>query len=898
MSSEPQRPNPDELLSRVQADERQQARGKLKIFLGYAAGVGKTYAMLEAAHQRLVEGIDVVAAYIETHGRPETETLLAGLEMLPRRQVEYRGYLLPELDVDAVLARRPALALIDEMAHTNAPGLRHPKRYQDVEEILAAGIDVYTTLNIQHLESLNDIVAQITGVTVRETIPDRVIDETTDLELIDLPPDELQHRLEEGKVYIPEQAAQAIRQFFRTGNLTALRELAMRHVAERVDEQMRAYMQARAIPGPWPAGEHLLVCVSPSPLSERLVRSARRLAGELNAGWTALYVEAPDRLRLSEADQDQVAHTLHLAEELGGRALTLAGRSVAETVLDYARRHNVTKIVVGKPLEPRWRRLLRGSVVDQIIRAGDPVDLYVISAGSGAARPSEWAEWHPHPPWRRYAQAMLLVLLGSLLSSVVHRFLAPTNLVMIYLLVVVAAALYLGRGPAVLAAVLSVLVFDFFFVPPYLTLAVADTEYLLTFLALLIVGLLLSDLTARVQEQVEATRRRERETGALYTLSRDLAVAVDLESVVQAVEANAGETVGREVVILLPRANDGKPLDLYTHSPVATLDDHEMAVAVWAFEHSRPAGRGTDTLPDARLRYLPLSTARGKVGVLGVWPAEAGRYLTPEQRRLLEAFASLAAVAVERVHLAEAAGQVQLLEATEKLQSALLNSISHDLRTPLVSITGALSTLQEDDVRLDEEARRILVDTAAEEAGRLNRLVGNLLDMTRLEAGALKVKRELRDLQDVIGAALHQVGDRLGDRPVEIDIPADLPLVPLDFVLVVHVLVNLIDNALKYSPPGSPIHIRTRPLDGEAAIEVADQGIGIPAEDLDRVFQKFYRVQRPDNVTGTGLGLSISKGLVEAHGGRIWAENRPGGGVAITVALPLSEASNQQKLAP
>lgn len=898
MSSEPQRPNPDELLSRVQADERQQARGKLKIFLGYAAGVGKTYAMLEAAHQRLVEGIDVVAAYIETHGRPETETLLAGLEMLPRRQVEYRGHLLPELDVDAVLARRPALALIDEMAHTNAPGLRHPKRYQDVEEILAAGIDVYTTLNIQHLESLNDIVAQITGVTVRETIPDRVIDETTDLELIDLPPDELQHRLEEGKVYIPEQAAQAVRQFFRTGNLTALRELAMRHVAERVDEQMRAYMQARAIPGPWPAGEHLLVCVSPSPLSERLVRSARRLAGELNAGWTALYVEAPDRLRLSEADQDQVAHTLHLAEELGGRALTLAGRSVAETVLDYARRHNVTKIVVGKPLEPRWRRLLRGSVVDQIIRAGDPVDLYVISAGSEAARPSEWAEWHPHPPWRRYAQAMLLVLLGSLLSSVVHRFLAPTNLVMIYLLVVVAAALYLGRGPAVLAAVLSVLVFDFFFVPPYLTLAVADTEYLLTFLALLIVGLLLSDLTARVQEQVEATRRRERETGALYTLSRDLAVAVDLESVVQAVEANAGETVGREVVILLPRANDGKPLDLYTHSPVATLDDHEMAVAVWAFEHSRPAGRGTDTLPDARLRYLPLSTARGKVGVLGVWPAEAGRYLTPEQRRLLEAFASLAAVAVERVHLAEAAGQVQLLEATEKLQSALLNSISHDLRTPLVSITGALSTLQEDDVRLDEEARRILVDTAAEEAGRLNRLVGNLLDMTRLEAGALKVKRELRDLQDVIGAALHQVGDRLGDRPVEIDIPADLPLVPLDFVLVVHVLVNLIDNALKYSPPGSPIHIRTRPLDGEAAIEVADQGIGIPAEDLDRVFQKFYRVQRPDNVTGTGLGLSISKGLVEAHGGRIWAENRPGGGVAITVALPLSEASNQQKLAP
>jgi two-component system sensor histidine kinase KdpD len=895
MSDERQRPNPDDLLSRVQADERQQARGKLKIFLGYAAGVGKTYAMLEAAHQRLAEGIDVVAAYVETHGRPETDALLAGLETLPRQQVEYRGHLLPELGVDAVLARRPVLALIDEMAHTNAPGLRHPKRYQDVEEILAAGIDVYTTLNIQHLESLNDIVAQITGVTVRETIPDGVIDETTDLELIDLPPDELQHRLEEGKVYVPEQAAQAVHKFFRTGNLTALRELAMRHVAERVDEQMRAYMQARAIPGPWPAGEHLLVCVGPSPLSERLVRSARRLAGELNAAWTALYVETPGRLRLAEVEQDQVAHTLHLAEELGGRVLTLAGRSVAETVIDYARQHNVTKIVVGKPLEPRWRQLLRGSVVNQIIGAGGPIDLYIINTGSGAARPSQVAQWRPHPPWRRYAQAMLLVLLGSLLGNAVHRFLAPTNLVMIYLLVVVVAALYLGRGPAVLAAVLSVLVFDFFFVPPYLTLAVSQTEYVLTFLGLLVVGLLLSDLTARVQEQVEATRRRERETGALYTLSRDLAVAVDLESVVQAVEANAGETLGREVAILLPSANDGRTLGLYTHSSGATLDEHEIAVATWAFEHDQPAGRGTDTLPAARLRYLPLSTARGKVGVLGVWPTEAGRYLTPEQRRLLEAFGSLAAVAIERVHLAEAAGQVQLLEVTEKLQSALLNSISHDLRTPLVSITGALSTLQEDDVRLDDESRRILVDTAAEEARRLNRLVGNLLDMTRLEAGAIKVKPEPRDVQDVIGAALQQVGERLGDRPVEIDIPADLPLVPLDFVLVVHVLVNLIDNALKYSPPGSPIQIRTLPSDGEVLIEIADRGIGIPAEDLDRVFQKFYRVQRPDNVTGTGLGLSISKGLIEAHGGRVWARNRPGGGAVITVALQLPEAAKREE---
>lgn len=526
------------------------------------------------------------------------------------------------------------------------------------------------------------------------------------------------------------------------------------------------------------------------------------------------------------------------------------------------------------------------------MEAAGAIDVYVIGAGATPTRPSWPARWCPHPPWRRHVIAVLLVLLASLLSNLMHRFLAPTNLVMIYLLAVVLAALYLGRGPAVLVAVLSVLVFDFLFVPPRLTLAVSQVEYLFTFLALLIVGLLISDLTARVQEQLEATRRRERETSALYILTRDLAVAVDLESVAQAVKTHASQTLGRKVAVLLPTTTGESGFRLCTAGPGATLDEHEMAVASWAFEHGQPAGRGTGTLPEASLRCLPLSTARGKEGVLAVWPTETGRYLTPDQRRLLEAFASLTAVAIERVHLAEAAGQLQLLEAAEKLQSALLNSISHDLRTPLVSIMGALTTLQETDVRLDDEARAILVDTAAEEAGRLNRLVGNLLDMTRLDAGAIRVRRELCDVQDVIGAALQQVGERLDNRPVEIETAPDLPLVPLDFALVVHVLVNLIDNALKCSPPDSPIHIHTRTSDGRVSIEVADQGIGIPAEDLERVFEKFYRVQRPDSVMGTGLGLSISKGLVEAHGGQIVAQNRAGGGTIVTVSLPLSEAND------
>ena len=914
MMNEPppsQLPNPDKPWPTGQdrpsphktAPQQQEGSGRLKIYLGYAAGVGKTCAMLEAAARRQSDGLNVLAACVETHYLPETEARLRGLELVPYQLVEYRGEFLPELDVDTVMKRKPALVLVDDLSHTNAPGLRHPKRYQDVEELLAGGIDVYTTLDIQHLESLNDIVWQIAGIRVDETLPDQVFDLASDLELVDLPPLELQARLREGRVYVSEDSQETIRQLFRTGNLTALRQLALRRMAEWVDEQMRLYMLERLIPGPWPAGDHVLVCVSPSPQSERLIRSGRRLAGELNAHWTALHVITPERLSLSEAEQDRISSTMHLAEEMDSHALTLAGPSVAETVIEYAREHNVTKIVVGQSQEPRWRRLLRASVVEQIMQAAGAIDVYVIGSDPASGRRVIPARTYPQHTWKQYGLAILLVIMGSLLSSLMHRFLAPANLVMIYLLAVVLAALYLGRGPAVLAAVLSVLVFDFFFVPPYLTLAVSQVEYLFTFLALLIVGLLISDLAARVQEQLEATRRREREKTALYSLSRDLAVAVDLESVAQAVLSNASQTLGRKVAVLLPKADGRSGLKLNTIDPLVSLDEQEIEVANWAFKHDQAAGRGTGTLPEAGLRCLPLNSSREKVGVLAVWPTEEGsgrlartsRYLTPDQRRLLEAFASLTAVAIERVHLSEAVSQLQLLETAEKLQSALLNSISHDLRTPLVSITGALTTLQEKDFGLNDEARAILIDTAAEEAGRLNRLVGNLLEMTRLEAGAVRVRREQRDLQDVIGAALQQVGERLGRRQVEIEIAPNLPLVPLDFALIVQVLVNLIDNALKFSPADSPIRICTRVANHEVRIEVTDHGSGIPEQDLERVFEKFYRVQHRDSVTGTGLGLSISKGLVEAHGGWISAANRTGGGTTITVCLPLPEASDPKR---
>jgi two-component system, OmpR family, sensor histidine kinase KdpD len=880
MSSMDTRPNPDELLKHFHAEEP--AHGRLKIFLGYAAGVGKTYSMLEAAHQRQKQGVEVVVGYVETHDRVETEALLNGLEVLPRRQVEYHGVHLPELDVDAVLERRPALVLVDEFAHTNAPGSRHPKRYLDIDEILDAGIDVYTTLNIQHLESLNDVVAQVTGVVVRETVPDRVLDEASEIEVIDLPPDELLVRLQEGKVYIPEQAKRAIQKFFRKGNLSALREMSLRRAAERVDNQMRAYMRTRAIPGPWPAGERLLVCISPSPLAEKLVRTTRRLADELNAEWFAVNVEVASKPEINPANRERLGKTLQLAEELGARTRTLTGRSFPETVLAYARKHNVTKIVIGKPIRPRWREWIGGSLVDQLIYASGNIDVYVISARMDEKQPAIPDEWRPHRPLGRYMLAVGLVALATLLGSAVHRNLEPANLVMLYLASTVIAAIFLGRGPSLLVSILGVLTFDFFLIPPYLTLAVSDTQYLVTFAGLFVVSLVVSTLTARVREQAEAAIQREAYTSALYTLGRDLTSATDLRHVAEIIISHIGQIFGREVAIFLPESGQ---LRVFASTPDYHPDSNELGVAIWAFEHDRPAGLGTDTLPAASLRCQPLKTARGLVGVLGIRPKEPGRLLTPEQRQTLDSFAHQAALAVERASLAEQARQAELLQATEKLQTSLLNSISHDLRTPLVSITGALSSLREKTLILDEEARDSLIETADGEARRLNRLVGNLLNMTRIEAGAIHLKMEPCDIQDAIGAALDQMGDRLISRKIRIDLPPDLNLVALDIALFEQVLVNLLDNAAKYSPPGTEIDIEANQTTKTVQITIADRGIGIPVEDLGRVFDKFYRVQRPESVSGTGLGLAICKGIVEAHGGSIRAANRPGGGTAISITL-------------
>jgi two-component system, OmpR family, sensor histidine kinase KdpD len=643
------RPDPDTLLAHVQGEERQKHRGKLKIFLGYIAGVGKTYEMLQAAHLRRREGIDVRIGYVETHNRPETDALLAGLTIIPRKMVEYRGVTIPEMDLDAVLAVHPQLVLVDELAHTNAPGSRHTKRYHDVEEILDAGIDVYTTLNIQHVDSLNDVVAQITGVIVRETIPDRVIDEANEIELVDLAPPELLQRLREGKVYVPDMAARAIEQFFNEGNLYALREIALRRAAERVDDQVLAWMQTRAIPGPWAAGESLLVCVGAGPLSERLVRTARRQADRLNSPWSAIYVETPSHHRLSKEAKEQVSRTLQLAEKLGATTATVFGIYVASTVIEYARKHNVTRIIIGKTLRPRWQEFVFGSVVDQLIHSSGTIDVHVISSEEKTLqKPIPMEPLLPASLPQDYVASLVLVVFITITGWLIKSFISPANLVMLYLLAVVIIAFRRGLKPAIFTAVIGVIAFDFFFIPPHLTFRVSDTEYLITFAGMIIVGALISLLVARAREHANAAQIREKETGTLYALSQDLVVAVDVNSIVAAVAKHISGIFQWESVFFLPEGNE---LVMREASPGLHLDADDIAVATWAYQHGTIAGYDTDTLHGSRLRYIPLQSTHGVLGIMGVKPAEPDGVITHEQDRILMAFANQTALALERVNL-------------------------------------------------------------------------------------------------------------------------------------------------------------------------------------------------------------------------------------------------------
>jgi two-component system sensor histidine kinase KdpD len=881
------RPSPEAMLKLAQAEEVTAELGKLKIFLGYAAGVGKTYGMLEAARQRKKDGRDVVAGYVESHGRAETDALLEGLELVPRRDVHYMEVALQEMDIDAILTRKPQIVLVDELAHSNAPGSRHEKRWQDVEEILEAGIDVYTTVNIQHFESLNDVVAQITGITVRETVPDRLLDLAFEIKLIDIPPEDLLQRLQEGKVYIPDQAAKAIEKFFRPGNLMALRELSLRRTAARVDDQMRAYMETQSIAGPWATAERLLVCVSGSPFSEKLIRATCRLAEELKGEWFTLYIETPGGGRQVRENRENIWRDLRLAEGLGAQVATVTATDVTEAVMEYAARHNITKIVMGKPNKPRWSEIISPPFVDRIIRRSGAIDVVVVSFERDESPENITTTQHHHPfELRGYTASLMLVAAATLLCELLRPFLEPANMVMFYLLAVVVAAVRLNRKPAIATAFFGVMAFDFFFVPPRMTFVVADTQYLLTFLGLFVVGLVISTLVARSKERAEVMRAREVHTASLYYLSRDLAASADITTVLKAVVRNVEEALNAQVVILLP---EGERLDILAASEELVLGVKEQAVADWAFRNNHPAGRATDTLVSADLIYLPLQTPASVLGVMGVRLENELAYHSQDNRRLLDAFATQAAMAIERIRFSCQAEQAQILQARENLERALLNSISHDLRTPLVSVTGVLSSLKEEGAHLSDHARQELLETACGEAERLNRFVGNLLDMTRIEAGAVKLNFEPCDVQDLVGCALAAIETRLNGREISFRMLPSIPLVPMDLVLMTQVLVNLLENSLKYSSSGSVIEVAASTEAEWLLLEVADRGPGVPEHDLKRVFDKFYRIPIPEGAGGTGLGLSICKGIVEAHGGRISAENRTGGGLRIVVRLPLGD---------
>lgn len=894
MADDLNRPNPDLLLQRL--NENQNPRGRIKIFLGYAAGVGKTYAMLEAAHQRLAEGVDVVVGYIETHGRKDTDALLKGLEIIPRRHIPYRGKDLTEMDLDAILARHPRLALIDELAHSNVPGLLHPKRYQDVEELLNAGIDVYTTVNIQHLESLKDVVQQITGIVIRETIPDSLIKEAYEIEVIDLPPDELLQRLRDGKVYIPDQVTQALEKFFRKGNLSALRELSLRRAADRVESQMIDYMQSREIPGPWPAGERIMVSISSHPMGERLVRTGKRLADDLKAAWYVVFVETPGHIRMPEKNRQRIQHYLRLAEELGATIEILPAESVPDAVLDYARKHNITKIVAGKPSRPRWFELLRTSVIDQIIRESGKIDVYVVSEEPEPAGKVNVKKWVPHKPLGRYALSLLLVTLATLIGLPLRPVFHPTNLVMIYLVAVVISAVFLGRGPSILVSVLSVFLFDFFFVNPLFSFSVSDTEYILTFIGLLLVGLIISNSASLLRDQVDAMRRREQSTQALNNLSRELSGAATLDRVLDLVVRNSMELFEKEAIIFLV---EDQALTPSIWTPGFQFEEKDRAVADWCSKNNQPAGAGTDTLSASTIRFMPLHTARGVVGVWGIRVTDLKNLQSAEQKSLMEGFTNLVAIAIERASFAKQAAHAEVLQDQEKLQTALLNSISHELRTPLASITGVLSSLSETEKarkkenKLDSKTRLELLDSATSQAVQLNQFVENLLDMSRLESGGLRLHKELVDFQDLVGSVTNQFGDRLKGRKINIEIQANLPTVSVDTMLMAQVMINLLDNAIKYSPEGSPIDITARQQAESLLVSIKDRGIGIPESDLTRVFNKFYRVQQKTGATGTGLGLSICKGIIEAHGGQIWIVNNPDKGTTVSFSLPLPGSKDQ-----
>ncbi|MBM7583315.1 two-component system sensor histidine kinase KdpD [Caldicoprobacter guelmensis] len=902
------RPDPEKLLEKITDDKR----GKLTIFLGPAAGVGKTFAMLSAAHERKSKGIDVVIGWVDTHKRPDTEKLVEGLEVIPPKKIVYKGTVFEEMDVDAIIARRPMIVLVDELAHTNVPGSRHHKRYQDVEEILDNGIDVFTTLNIQHIESLNDVVAQITGVVVRETVPDRILEQASEIRLIDLSSDELIQRLKEGKVYVPEQADKALKNFFRKGNIEALRELALRRTAERIDKQLDEYMKAHDIRGPWPVKERIMVCISPSPLSANLIRFAGRMANRLEAEFYAVYVERPEGLN-DEKLQQRLRKNLSLAENLGAQTVILTGSDPAKEIIDFARSKNITQIVIGKPLRFKLIDICKGSLVDRILRLSRGISVHIIT-GEVDQDERSWTQKYKEMTQKvslmPFIKSVIIVAAFTFLCKMAEKILNTADLTLIYQIPVLISATRSGLLSGIFTAFVSALALNFFFIPPLRTFSVANVGYVLNLIMFMITAIIISSLISRLTKIAEASQKREARTAAMYRLSRNIAATADTNYLLEMVTREICNIFHADTMILRPDDKGKLRMDFYATSDrneekdVGVLQSNgansfcfgekERATATWVYEHGEKAGFGTDTLSDAKAVYIPLKTQKSTFGVLGVKFEREDRYLTPDEWQLLDAFAGLAAIAVERICLSEEAKKAEILAKTEQLRVALLDSVSHELRTPLSSIIGAATTLLEEEGLYDKEVRRNMLSTILNSAKRMNIVVENLLGMTRIESGNLRLRLDWCALEDIIGSALTRLKDRLEGRLVNVDVDSNLPLIYVDFVLMEQVMINLLDNAIKYSPKGSPITIRAKPLGKTVEIEVEDEGIGIPEEDLERIFDKFYRAETSQHVSGTGVGLSICKGIVEAHGGKIKAENREGKGARFSISLPISAVQQER----
>ncbi len=894
------RPDPDELLSRIKAEEKEQlqasnARGKLKIFFGACAGVGKTYAMLSAGRSALNDKVDVIIGLVETHGREETKKLLDGLPILPHREVQYRGTLIKEFDLDAALVRKPQLILLDELAHTNAPGSRHPKRWQDVEELLDAGINVYTTINVQHLESLNDVVARITGVWVKETVPDAIFDKADEISLVDIPSEELLKRLSEGKVYIANDAKKrAAQNFFKKSNLIALRELALRRTAERVDALMDVYKTGTGGAQGWSGADRILVCIGPDTLSGKLVRTAKRMSGGLKSQWTVIYIENERHFQLSKEGQEAVERTLRLADRMGARTEIIQGqRRASEDILAYARANGISKIIVGKPNKSRLLAFVFGTLADEIIRGSGDIDVYVVTGDTEDRKGLRSPFWKTHTPWQYYAMAVGITLLVTLLMFPVRKYVDPSNLVMLYLVSVVGVALRYGRVPSLIATFLSAISFNFFFIPPYNAFKIADEKHIITFCVLLLTGIIVGSQTSRLRLQAISARKREKNTSSLFAMSRELTANRGKVNLAQVAAQHIAEVLDSNVFLWLPDdKGELQTVVAETHSDLHNADPvREESVARWAFSHKQNAGLGTDTLPSASAFYTPIIASSGVMGVIGLMPHEENTIgYSTDKIELIEAFSGITASALERAHAAEMVEKTMIEASSEKLRNILLSSVSHDLRTPLVAITSAASTLLIEGDKITNEYKTELLRSIHEEGARLARMVTNLLDVTSLESGSVKLNKELYFIEELIGSALMRVEQKLVGHKVITDIEHGLPLLRIDGLLIEQVLINLLENAAAHTQAGTTITIQATINKPDIQVVVADNGVGIKHGEEEKIFDKFYA-----GTSGDGsLGLAICRGIINAHDGKIWAKNADEGtGAVFTFTLPIKSADGE-----